>query len=305
MGYGSYTSSTFSDYSTSRGISYDSYTGKMDSSVSHQDIFKLSRIVDELNPWKVTRECCDSEDHPCTKPVILALDVTGSMGDAATEVAKSLGVIMGDLYNKVTDIQFMTMGIGDFAYDKSPLQVSQFESDIRINEQLDKIYFEFGGGGNSYESYTAAWKFGLDNTKLDCFDKRHTKATLITIGDEMINPYISNTGWKAVTGNTAQADIETKELFSRASEKFNIYHIHVDHCSRGEYYNNKCVESFKNVIGAQNVFTCTVEDIDKTITNIILDSVNNSTDSFVDENPVTPVADTSGIKFTENGEIDW
>ncbi len=305
MGYGSYTSSTFSDYSTSRGISYDSYTGKMDSSVSHQDIFKSSRIVDELNPYKVTRECCDSEAHPYTKPVILALDVTGSMGDAATEVAKSLGVIMGDLYDKVTDIQFMTMGIGDFAYDRSPLQVSQFESDIRINEQLDKIWFEFGGGGNLFESYTAAWKFGLDHTKLDCFDKRHTKATLITIGDEMINPYIDGDRWKEVTGETVQADIETKELFKAVSEKFNIYHIHVDHRGRGGNYNDKCVNSFKAIIGDQNVFTCTVEDIDKTITNIILDSVNNSTDSFVDENPVTPVANTSGIKFTENGEIDW
>ncbi len=309
MGYGSYTPDSFVRYSSSKGLEYDSRTKKMASSVSHQDIFKSRTIDSALDPKNVIRECCDSAEHPCTKPVILALDVTGSMGDAATEVAKSLGVIMEDLYNKVTDIQFLTMGIGDFAYDRCPLQVSQFESDIRINEQLDKIYFEFGGGGNSYESYTAAWKFGLDSTKLDCFDKRHTKATLITIGDEKLNPYIDSDKWHTVVGETLQTDIETKELYTRASKKFNIYHIHVahEHGWRNRDYNKDCVESFKSVIGEQHVFECTLDDIDKTITNIILDSVkeSESTNSFVDDK--VPVVDSSSsdITLTENGEIDW
>lgn len=34
--------------------------------------------------------------------------------------------------------------------------MSQFESDVRIAEVLDKIYMEHGGRGNAYESYTAA-----------------------------------------------------------------------------------------------------------------------------------------------------
>ena len=64
-----------------------------------------------------------------------------------------------------------------------------------------------------------------------------------------------------------------------------------------------------SIIGiSANVFLATFKAIIGLFTGsiaIILDSVNNSTDSFVDENPVTPVANTSGIKFTENGEIDW
>ena len=63
------------------------------------------------------------------------------------------------------------MGIGDLAYDYAPIQASQFESDIRIAEQLDKIYFEGGGGGNNFESYTAAWYFGVHNCKLDCWNR--------------------------------------------------------------------------------------------------------------------------------------
>lgn len=50
-----------------------------------------------LDPKNVIRECCDTEEHPNTIPVILALDVTGSMGQAAVEVAKKLNVIMTKL----------------------------------------------------------------------------------------------------------------------------------------------------------------------------------------------------------------
>ena len=67
---------------------------------------------------------------------------------------------MTKLYEDITDVEFMIMGIGDLAYDNSPIQISQFESDIRIAEQLDKLWFENGGGGNDYESYTAAWYMG-------------------------------------------------------------------------------------------------------------------------------------------------
>ena len=93
------------------------------------------------------------------------------MGQTAVEIAKRLNEIMTKLYGQIKDVEFMIMGIGDLAYDTYPIQASQFESDIRIAEQLDKIYFEFGGGGNWFESYTAAWYFGSRHTKLDCWNR--------------------------------------------------------------------------------------------------------------------------------------
>ena len=150
MGCGSWTSNSFKSYSKSVGRSV-SKSGVIDSAYSNQEMFKARTIDPALNPKNVIRECCDSEEHPNTLPVILAVDVTGSMGDAAVEIAKKLNVIMTKLYKDVKDVEFMIMGIGDLAYDDCPIQVSQFESDIRIAEQLDKIYFEFGGGGNSFE----------------------------------------------------------------------------------------------------------------------------------------------------------
>lgn len=171
MGSGTWTRDAFTTYSTTiKGMSVDS-TGSISGSYSNQEMFKSRGLDPALDPKNAIRECCDTDEHPNTIPVILALDVTGSMGQTAVEVAKKLNVIMTKLYEEVTDVEFMIMGIGDLSYDIVPIQASQFESDIRIAEQLDKIYFEFGGGGNDYESYTAAWYFGSRHTKLDCLNR--------------------------------------------------------------------------------------------------------------------------------------
>ena len=202
--------------------------GAVTGDIKNQEMFAAKTIDPLLDPRNVMRECRDTEEHPATIPVILALDVTGSMGNAAVEVAKQLNVIMTRLYERVEDVEFMIMGIGDFAYDRCPLQVSQFESDIRIAEQLDKLYFEFGGGGNNYESYTAAWYFGVNHVKLDAWD-RGQKGLIITMGDEALNPYIPGEPLGKVTGAARVQDVETEKLLPRVLEKYDVYHIYVDH----------------------------------------------------------------------------
>ena len=230
MGSGAWSAKDYTAYSVSMNIAV-TMDGILSSNYSAQDLFTSHAIQPELNPYNVIRECCDSKEHPNTIPVILALDVTGSMGSAAAEVAKKLNLVMTELYKKVTDVEFMIMGIGDLAYDDAPIQVSQFEADVRIAEQLDKIYFEGGGGGNNFESYTAAWYFGLRHTKLDCWN-RGKKGIIITMGDEPLNPYLPKKPLSAVTGDSLQGDVETESLYKATSDKFDIYHLAVNDTMR-------------------------------------------------------------------------
>ena len=282
MGWGSWTRDSYVSYSTTKGMSV-STDGMISGSYSNQDMFKAKTIDSALDPENVIRECCDTEEHPNTIPVILALDVTGSMGQAAVEVAKKLNVIMTKLYEKITDVEFLIMGIGDLAYDNCPIQASQFESDIRIAEQLDKIYFEFGGGGNGYESYTAAWYFGSRHTKLDCLN-RGRKGIIITMGDEQLNPYLPLRGRRSglikATGDNLQSDVETNDLYNEASQKFNIYHLDVNHGRRWD--EEEIEKSYKKYLDDTHFRKVTMDSITNEIVDIIINEAeNNVTDTVV------------------------
>ena len=295
MGGGSWTAQSFASYSTSRGYSYDTSTRSIVGDYSAQDMFKSRRIDAVLDPKNVRRECCDSDEHPNSKPVILALDVTGSMGDGAVKVAKSLNNIMENLYESVEDVEFMVMGIGDLYCDDAPIQASQFESDIRIAEQLDKIYFEGGGGGNGYESYTAAWYFGLYNCELDCW-KRGKKGTIITIGDEPLNPYLQKSELKRVLGNIGHdTPTETEDLYKAVIEKYNVYHIALDDRSTSyRWYEGTIENSWKPLLG-DHLYVSTLNELPKTIAEIVKKSNSDDTvvDTFVDIWDNNTVEDTS------------
>ena len=292
MGSSTFDRDEFKTYSRSMGKTYNPTTNRVEGQV-----YRSRMLNEQLNPKNVIRECCNSEEHPNTIPVILALDVTGSMGDACQETAEALGVIMEQLYKKFKDIEIMVMGIGDLAYDKAPIQISQFESDVRIAEWLDKIYMEHGGGGNSYESYTAAWYMGLRHTKLDAYDKQGRKGIIITMGDEPLNPYLPKSALSEVTGDSLQGDIETKDLFKDASEKFDIYHIAVDSPEDSyHYYEKRIKESFGKLLG-QRFMVSTIGKLGDTICDCIANSVDNgNSSSFVlnEDNKTTSVENNEG-----------
>lgn len=264
---------SFRSYSSTKKMNVGK-DGSISGDYHAQDMFKQRMIAPELDPNNKMRECCDSKEHPNTIPVILALDVTGSMGGAAVEVAKKLSVVMTGLYEKVADVEFMIMGIGDLAYDDAPIQASQFESDIRIAEQLDKIYFEGGGGGNSYESYTAAWYFGLRHTKLDCWN-RGKKGIIITMGDEPLNPYLPKDALSRVTGDNLQGDIETKDLYNEVLRKFDIYHLAVnDSQTSYRYHDAGIMKTFGKYLDNSHLRIVSMDNIANAIIDIVVHAVD-------------------------------
>ena len=284
MGSGSWSESNYCSYSVSVGRSYCASTRTFSDTYTSSSQAFVSKTIDEsMDPKKVMRECCDNEEHPNTIPIILALDVTGSMGSTAIEVQKKLNPIMIEIYKRIKDAEITVMAIGDLAYDRAPIQISQFESDIRIAENLDKIYFENGGGGNDYESYTAAWYMGLKHCSLDCW-KRGKKGLIITMGDEPINPYLPARQLNEATGDTNQDGVETAKLYEEASKKFDIYHISVESRSYPDQTRERA--TFAAVIGEQNAVVSDVDGISDKIINIVEDFARKSGQSMIVEAPV-------------------
>ena len=297
MGGGSYSASSFATYSASVGKSYDVRTNR----ISGQT-FKATQLKEVLNPKGKIRECCNSEEHPNTVPVILALDVTGSMGAACTETAEALSQIMKTLYDKFKDVEVCVMGVGDFECDDAPLQVSQFESDVRVAQQLDQIWMEHGGGGNNYESYTAPWVYGLYRTKLDAYNKQGRKGIIITMGDEPLNPDLPAGTVKDYLGSADGADqfgsFETSKLYEEASKKFDIFHIAVDDSSSSyHWHRTKARETFVPILG-DRFKESSINNLGKTICECIEESINGS-------NSVEHMKEDTELQTDDTGAIVW
>ncbi len=294
MGGGVWTSASVTDFVSTKYKDYGVKSFDDFSKLTLNQIYSSGELDPALNPKNVIRECRDSEEHPNTLPIILALDVTGSMGNATRACAVKLNEIMTDLYDKVKDVEFMMMGIGDLSYDTAPIQATQFESDVRIIDQTTKIWFESGGGSNYYESYTAAWYFGLHNTDLDCW-KRGKKGIIITMGDEPLNPYLPGKQlYSTLKGlqSSKLEDVETQKLYEAASKKFDIYHIAItDKASCFDIYEHDIRSSWGTLLG-QKCLYATSDDLPKVIGQIVDDHINESV--------VTPVEDANyaeGIKW--------
>lgn len=220
MGRGSYTSADWTKLKNSSKITAESTASQL---------FKANQMEERFNPKFINvREARDNEDHPNSTPIILGLDVTGSMGYLSAEIAKNgLNETMMKIYaNKpIEDPQIMFAAIGDVK-DNAPLQVTQFESDIRIAEQLLSLWLE-GRGGDSPEDYELLWYFAAKHVKTDCNEKHGKKGFLFTIGDADCHETLKQEYIKSIFDDVYM-DVSSKRLAEMAGEGFEVFHIHIE-----------------------------------------------------------------------------
>jgi len=202
-------------------------------------VFTARTIDPDLNPLGVAlRESRDSELNPASTAIIVGLDVTGSMGMIADTLARQgLGTMVEEILARqpVTDPHILIAGIGDVLYDQAPLQVTQFEADIRIARQLEKLWLEKGGGGNACESYTLPWYFAALHTALDCFEKRGKKGYLFTVGDEEPPADLPAEAIARFLGDTVSRDFDSGELLTLVSRQYHVFHVIVEEGSHARH----------------------------------------------------------------------
>lgn len=221
MGSGSYTSSDWNKLKASRAIKSDS---------NEREIFKNRNLLEKFDPKYIgVRESRDSDEHPHSTPIAIGLDVTGSMGYLPTEIIKNgLDELMKKLYASqvIPDPQLMFAACGDYK-DDAPLQVTQFESDIRIGEQLMELWLEGGGYGNGGEDYQLFWYFLAKHTDTDSMKKRNQKGFAFTIGDEAVHDTIYDYTFKKVFKENRDS-MPTSEARKLCEEKYHLFHINID-----------------------------------------------------------------------------
>lgn len=260
----------------------------MRSHVSREQIFESRDLDIKMNPKGTLRECCDSDEHPETIPVIIALDVTGSMGSVPDQfIREGMTKMMEHLYQAgLTDSQVLFLGIGDHECDRAPLQVGQFEaSDALLDQWLKSIYLESGGGGNDGESYLLAWYYGARHTSLDVAN-RGAKGYIFTIGDEPTLENLPASAQRQIFGDNGQySDVTAEELLIEASEKFHVVHIHTKETYSGRLPGSSL--AWRNRLKDNCIFVDHHKEIPEVISSFIQNKEearrNNTT---TDETPV-------------------
>lgn len=268
MGHGTYSVTN----SVARSTGVANATKGMDINTANAAIFTQKQINNAMNPnGVIVRESRDSAYHPNSFPIILGLDVTGSMGAVPNFlVTQGLPKIMEKIFQGgEKDPQILFVAVGDHEYDSSPLQVGQFESsDELLDKWLKDVYLEGGGGGNAGESYHLAWYFAGKHTSTDSFEKRGRKGLLFTIGDEPVLPSILRTELNSIMGDGEYANTTAKKLLEKAQETYDTYHIHVKTLTgqRGEI-----ISGWQKLMGKKNVLIAnSAEDVAGLIADTVL-----------------------------------
>ncbi|MCO6500059.1 MAG: VWA domain-containing protein [Vicingus serpentipes] len=205
-------------------------------------------IHDDMNPYGVDiRESRDSDIHPNSLAIAIALDVTGSMGDIPEKIVKEkLNSLMKTLIDhNINDAAVLFMGVGDHISDKAPLQVGQFESgDTQLLQWLTSLWIEGGGGGQNHESYSLAYNFCANHTSIDCFEKRGQKGFLFTIGDEGCHPLLDGPSLMKIMGYPESRDLEFEYLLEKVQEKYEVFHLHIEQGSYPSRGHGKIIVDF-------------------------------------------------------------
>lgn len=223
---------------------YHSYATATNYRSASQDQVFSHKVGEKLDPRNVKvgkgdraglqlRESIISDENPNPTPIILGLDVTGSMRGIAEQIAKDeLPKLMTQIHETgvVSDPHVMFMGIDDvFVQGHGALQVSYFEPDLRIVEQLRQMWLVGNGGGNGSESYDLAWYFAGHYTYLEGFEKQGRLGFLFTFGDEPA-PYqiVSKHHLQTIFGPGDYENTAPESSLLAAQKKFQVFHIIVD-----------------------------------------------------------------------------
>ena len=217
-----------------------------------------AKVHTNLDPHGLLfRESRDSENHPESVPVVLILDETGSMGNVIKQIQKSIRSIMKLLVSKgyLPHPHIMVIAIGDaLNHEKAPLQVSQFESDDKIEQCIDDIFIEMGGGPGMRESYQNAAYVVAYKTRTDHWDKRGQKGYVFFFGDE-INHQFRKEEVISLIGTDDERNLPStlplRDLYDMVKERYHTFFVLPKRANNGG--SSEVINHWKVLLGDQAV----------------------------------------------------
>lgn len=155
-------------------------------------------------------------------PIVLAFDVTGSMGTLPKILSDKLPMLAGQLAIReyLRQPMISLAAIGDIRSDTAPIQVTDFVEPRHLDSQLERLFFEGFGGGNDQESYEFTAYAYAERSELP---EAQTPFFIFT-GDEGFRPTLAASDLERHFDEKHARAIDAKEVFDKLKQ---VYHGNV------------------------------------------------------------------------------
>ena len=166
----------------------------------------------------------DPRKHLFTRsanPVVVAVDVTGSMARWPFEIFDRLPLLSNTLTQYRPDCELAFAAIGDAGCDRWPLQVTRFAQGYDLEEELKALYGE-GGGGDEPESYGLFAAFMAGHAPLP---ETPEKPFLIVFGDAHMHPQVPKAQLAHFLGDQARQDLQSEDLWRQVCRRWNVWFL--------------------------------------------------------------------------------
>jgi len=154
-------------------------------------------------------------------PIIVAVDVTGSMANWPFEIFDRLPLLYNTLSQYRDDLEICFAAIGDAAVDDWPLQVTTFASGFDLEQLLGSLYGE-GGGGDAPESYGLFAHWVNAHVRLPELEE---PPFLIVFGDVTMHPKVPRGQIDHYLGDKVRRDVDAIEAWQQVTKTWNTWFL--------------------------------------------------------------------------------
>lgn len=154
-------------------------------------------------------------------PLIVAVDVTGSMAHWPFEIFDRLPLLFNTLSQYRSDLEICFAAIGDAGCDQWPLQVTTFAAGFDLEQLLNSLYGE-GGGGDAPESYGLFAHWVNTHVDIPALDE---PPFLIVFGDVTMHPTVPQGQIAHYLGDEVRGDVDALQAWQQVSRRWNTWFL--------------------------------------------------------------------------------
>jgi hypothetical protein len=239
VGGGSYDRDVYPSSRSSGGFAFsDASARAVGSSYASSDLLPKNRVLS-----------CDHKN-----PVVINLDVTGSMGNWARTIYDKMPMFFGQIVQQgyLPDLSISFAANGDAYSDRYPIQVCDFAEGTALDADLAKIFIEGNGGGNHHESYELmAWLYANK-----CKIPKDAVPFFFFLADEGVYDTVDSDQVQSLFGVSVSGQVTAKAVFAKLLKKFkgNVFLVHKNYYDDANSPTNKeIVAQWEDLIGSDHV----------------------------------------------------